>query len=182
MENLAIYKHNNERGVLIATQATNEFGNVIKQFIPLSNKEVMEKVLSGEIKCELSYEDIHDNYNTYGGEKEIIVAVVLDRTESNHLISAWVTQEYKDKDYTYRNLYLLTTNTDKFCSIRRFMVDKIIKDLVNEPNENEWDKIQAKLENEWIEMVKQYKGDINDTQLQFTELMDEALLTHINID
>ena len=174
MENLPIYRHDNERGVLISTQESEKYGKIIT-FIPLTNENIMAKIQSGELKCELSYDDIHDNNNTYSGERNIYSASVMERIEGKKLIRAWVDKSYIRKDHLFTNLYILTDDTYEWTSTRRIMVHQISEILKGKPDEIKWKEKQDEMERQWKEMILFYKGNVDDEQLQFTELIDEAL-------
>lgn len=177
LNNLPIYRHNNERGVLISTQETDKYGNGnrIIEFIPLTNENIMAKIQSGELKCELSYDDIHDNNNTYSGERTINSNIVMDRIEGKKLIRAWVDKSYLRKDWLFTNLYVLTDDTYEWTSSRCIMVHQISEILKEKPDERKWKEKQDEMERQWKEMILFYKGNVDDEQLQFTELIDEAL-------
>ena len=175
LNNLPIYRHDNERGVLISTQETDKYGNRVIEFIPLTNENTMANIQSGELKCELSYDDIHDNNNTYSGERSINSAIVMERIEGKKLIRAWVDKSYIRKDHLFTNLYILTDDTHEWTSTRRIMVHQIIETLKEKPDERKWKEKQDKMETQWKEMISFYKGNVDDEQLQFTELIDEAL-------
>lgn len=179
LNNLPIYGHNNERGVLISTQEIDKYGNRVIEFIPLTNENIMAKIQSGELKCELSYDDIHDNNNTYSGERTINSNIVMERIEGKKLIRAWVDKSYIRKDHLFTNLYILTDDTYEWISARRIMVHQIIETLKEKPEETKWNEKQDKMETQWKEMISFYEGNVDDEQLQFTELIDEAL-TEIN--
>ena len=175
LNNLPIYRYNNERGVLISTQETDKYGNRIIEFIPLTNENTMTKIQSGELKCELSYDDIHDNNNTYSGERTINSNIVMERIEGKSFIRAWVDKSYIRKDHLFTNLYVLTDDTHEWTSSRRIMVHQISEILKGKPDEIKWKEIQNELERQWKEMILFYQGNVDDEQLQFTELIDEAL-------
>lgn len=175
LNNLPIYGLNNERGVLISTQETDRHGNIIIEFIPLTNENIMAKIQSGELKCELSYDDIHDNNNTYSGERNIYSNIVMERIEGKKLIKAWVDKSYIRKDGLFTNLYVLTDDTYEWVSARRIMVHQISEILKRKPDEIKWKEKQNEMERQWKEMILFYKGNVDDEQLQFTELIDEAL-------
>lgn len=175
LNNLPIYRYNNERGVLISTQETDRHGATIIDFVPLTDENTMAKIQSGELKCELSYDDIHDNNNTYSGERNINSAIVMERIEGKKFIRAWVDESYIRKDRLFTNLYVLTDDTHEWTSYRRIMVYQIIEILKEKPEETKWNEKQNKMESQWKEMISFYKGNVDDEQLQFTELIDEAL-------
>lgn len=175
LNNLPIYGHNNERGVLISTQEIDKYGNRVIEFIPLTNENIMAKIQSGELKCELSYDDIHDNNNTYSGERTINSNIVMERIKGKKLIRAWVDKSYIRKDRLFTNLYILTDDTHEWISGRRIMVHQIIETLKEKPEETKWNEKQDKMETQWKEMISFYEGNVDDEQLQFTELIDEAL-------
>jgi 2-succinyl-5-enolpyruvyl-6-hydroxy-3-cyclohexene-1-carboxylate synthase len=175
LNNLPIYRHDNERGVLISTQEIDQYGNRVIEFIPLTNENIMAKIQSGELKCKLSYDDIHDNNNTYSGERNINSAIVMERIEGKKFIRAWVDESYIRKDRLFTNLYVLTDDTHEWISYRRIMVHQIIETLKDKPEETKWNEKQNKMETQWKEMISFYKGNVDDEQLQFTELIDEAL-------
>lgn len=175
LNNLPIYGHNNERGVLISTQEIDQFGNRVIEFIPLTDENTMAKIQSGELKCELSYDDIHDNNNTYSGERTINSTIVMERIEGKKFIRAWVDKSYIRKDRLFSNLYILTDDTYEWISHRRIIVHQISVILKEKPDEIKWKEIQNEMERQWKEMILFYQGNIDDEQLQFTELIDEAL-------
>lgn len=175
LNNLPIYRYNNERGVLISTQETDRQGVTIIDFVPLTDENTMAKIQSGELKCELSYDDIHDNNNTYSGERNIYSVMVMERIEGKNFIRAWVDKSYIKKDRLFTNLYVLTDDTYEWTSARRLMVHQIIETLKEKPEETKWNEKQNKMESQWKEMISFYKGNVDDEQLQFTELIDEAL-------
>lgn len=175
LNNLPIYGHNNERGVLISTQEIDKYGNRVIEFIPLTNENIMAKIQSGELKCELSYDDIHDNNNTYSGERNINSASVMERIKGKKLIRAWVDKSYIRKDRLFTNLYILTDDTHEWISARRIIVHQIIETLKEKPEETKWNEKQDKMETQWKEIISFYEGNVDDEQLQFTELIDEAL-------
>lgn len=174
LNNLPIYRYNNERGVLISTQESEKYGKIIT-FIPLTNENIMAKIQSGELKCELSYDDIHDNNNTYSGERNINSASVMERIKGKKLIRAWVDKSYIRKDRLFTNLYVLTDDTHEWTSTRRIMVQQISEILKEKPDERKWKEKQDEMERQWKEMILFYQGNVDDEQLQFTELIDEAL-------
>lgn len=176
LNNLPIYRHNNERGVLISTQETDRHGNIIIEFIPLTNENIMAKIQSGELKCELSYDDIHDNNNTYSGEKNIRHGNILEPIKGDEIIGGWASEDFLKKDFVFRNLYILSDKeTATWCSARRFMVDHLVLVLKEKPEENKLEEILSIEEKEWMNIVKENYGNVDDEQLQFTELIDEAL-------
>jgi hypothetical protein len=99
----------------------------------------------------------------------------MERIEGKKFIRAWVDESYIRKDRLFTNLYVLTDDTHEWISYRRIMVHQIIETLKDKPEETKWNEKQNKMETQWKEMISFYKGNVDDEQLQFTELIDEAL-------